>query len=360
MTRQRAGRYQIRLILMAAFVISGLAPPSGAGAVGPYLLVGSSRECRESLVVADAAFTSRSFYLNEAISLKSNADVDIVGQKATGDISGGFGFIADQTVFSTVDVQGPRPIYWQTTPEGGLRWVVSATSVGWRGDIYALYAIDKGITSKAFNPQEGRESHAVVDGLIPPVMLRDRKTHSVWALVTGAAYQVLGDWSVYAERGNAAKKICTIRFSPPVKTAFALLPKSARVLALELDGILGDGGGEGTLHPTATLRYDIQAAWANAVLRPWALTQEPYNTRHDVDAGLERWSQRASNFQELYKRIKAQYPRAQQSLAKLYVERFNKTPEQASALAARNLDIIYRSHFMFTQDFVRPASKPGK
>jgi hypothetical protein len=364
MMDQRTCTYQIRLILSAAVVITSLGALATSVMASPHLLNGTSRECRDSLIVADAAFTSKSFYLNEAINFRPNADVQIVGQKLPGDISGGLGFVVDKGVFSTIDNRGARPLAWQSVPKGKLRWVINANPFGWRGDIYTLYAIDKGINPMAFDPNDAQSTRAIIDApfvrLIPPVMLRDARTHTVWALDTGDFNQVLGDWSVYAERENGIKKVCTIRFSKPVKTALALLPKAVLLFANELDATMGDGRDEGTLHPTATLRNNIQSAWANAILRPWAMTKQPYNTRRDVDAGLRRWARRAASFNTLYEQIRMQYPIAQQALAELYIERLGKTPQQANMLATRNLDIIYRSHFVFSQEFVRPASKPEK
>ncbi len=123
---------------------------------------------------------------------------------------------------------------------------------------------------------------------------------------------------------------------------------------------MGDGRNEGTLEPTATLRGFVSQAWVDTALRPWAVTTKPYNTRRDADAGLRRWSYGAASFRALYRRVQADYPTAVDALADLYVERFGKTSVAARKLAIQNLDIAYRSHFVFPQYFIhpKPPAKP--
>ncbi|MDV6330105.1 hypothetical protein [Asticcacaulis sp. 201] len=327
----------------------------------PYLIGGTSRECRDSLALAQAAFSSRSFYLNDAITLKPGAPIEIVGQRLPGDISGGFGFQASDTVFTTIAPNGTRPIYWQTAPKGNLRWVVEDRQFSWRGDFYILYAIDANLAANAFAPKEYGDPRAVTgEQLTPPILLRNRKTGTVWAVNTlGNTFDAL-QWTVLVAGHDGVKTPCSIRFGPPLTTRFAVLPPAVRRLAVLLDGTLGDGRDEGTMQPTAHLRGKAETAWVNAALRPWAVTTVPYNNRRDAEAGLRRWSKRDPEFRKLYLQIQTQYPLAQQALADDYVARFAKTPTEANALAARNLDIIFRSHFVFPQDFIHPAKPvPG-
>lgn len=52
-------------------------------------------------------------------------------------------------------------------------------------------------------------------------------------------------------------------------------------------------------------QIDVDQAWANAALRPWAMGS-PYNSRTEVDAGLSDWAQTGKSYRVAYDRIQAQ------------------------------------------------------
>ena len=325
----------------------------------------ATRECRDTLAVADTAFHSTAFRLDDAIALPRGGPVRILSQRQAGDISGGDGVAADSAMFKTLPPPkaGPGPknirgLYWQVTPTRGIRWVIADEPFNWRGDFYSLFAMDPAVSETEFVPPQGDKDPRVVlrDEWMPPVMLRDRRSGEVWA-VTTETYGTPGLWTVYSAARDGVKRRCTILFGPRVKTAADLLPAPLRALAADLDGTMGDGRNEGTLEPTATLRGFVAQGWVDAVLRPWAVTTKPYNTRRDADLGLRRWSYGSPGFRALYRRIQADYPAAVDALADLYVRRFGKTPEDARKLAVHNLDIVYRSHFVFPRYFIHPAPK---
>jgi hypothetical protein len=123
---------------------------------------------------------------------------------------------------------------------------------------------------------------------------------------------------------------------------------AVRELAAALDEALGPGTGEGTLHQTAAVRDEVAREWANASLRPWALTDPPYNSRGEVDRGLAEWARGVAAREALLRRIKASYPAAERELARYYAARFERSPALAQ-LARTALDHMFRSYFVFSK-----------
>jgi hypothetical protein len=332
---------------------------SGARAA-PYLKGGTSQDCRDTLQVARTAFYSKSFHVNDAVTLPKGRVEAVAQQLPGGDLSEDGGIAADATVFRKLGGapdQSSRYQYWQMSPAHALRWVIEDEFGGMLGDSYSLYAIDARTDEQAFAQTVDKAPPVIDQSWLPPLMLRDSRTQTVWAVDIGPYSGVLNDWSVHAETDGAITTRCTIVFSPTTD-ATKLLPPPTRTLARLLDGTLGEGLNEGTLHPTYRIRSEVANAWANAALRPWAVTLTPYHSRHNVDLGLRNWSHGAKSFRALYRKIQAQYPLAEQALADLYVAKFGKTPVQAKALAARNLDLIYRDHFVFSQAYLHPGPNP--
>jgi hypothetical protein len=331
---------------------------AGAAGAAPRIDGPPSRECRDTLSAADTAFYSKAFRLSDAIALPPGAPVRIVVQRAAGDISGGDAVVADRGVFKTLsqaDHDDVRKIYWQVSPQAGIRWVVTDRPAGWRGDIYDLYALDPSDVEAGFVVAEGADPHKILgERWLPALMLRGARTGAIWAVDT-SGFDIPDIWSIYTAGKDGVKSRCQIVFGPKVKTVFNLLPARVHTLAVDLDGTLGTGRDEGTLQPTSRIRDEVDQAWADIALRPWAVSVKPYHSRRNADAGLRHWSQGAPSFRALYLRIQADYPAAVDALADLYVQRFAKTPQAAHALAEHNLDIVYRMHFVFPQSYIHPA-----
>ncbi len=339
------------LPLAAATLVCLTASPA---ATAPRIDGPAASECRDTLSVANAAFYSKAFRLDDAVTLPKGP-VRVVAQRIDGDLSGGDAVNADTAIFDSRPQPADgdvRKLYWQISPVAGVRWAISVRTGGWRGDFYSLYALDPSVAEAGFTPADDKPDprRILTETWMPPLILSDNRNGAIWAVDT--RYE---NWVVYATGPDGVAERCRIVFGPRVKATFDLLPAPLRALAVDLDGTMGDGRDEGTLQPTATLRDEAGHAWENAVLRPWAVTTKPYNTRRDVDAGLRHWSHGSADFRTLYRRIQAEYPAAVDALADLYVRRFGKAPEAAHALAVRNLDVVYRSSFVFPQAFIHPA-----
>ena len=88
---------------------------------------------------------------------------------------------------------------------------------------------------------------------------------------------------------------------------------------------------------------------ANVALRPWALVDDDaYNSRSEVDTGLEDWAKVNSSRRRLYREILQEYPTAERSLATYYVNTYGLQPQKAREAAAWVLDLVFRSFFVFS------------
>ena len=312
--------------------------------------------CQQAFAIADGAFRSDSVNLYESVKLPE-AFASTLVFPLTPPQGSLLDSAADPDVFDTLPLGDRRNldfVHWQKRPIKGLRLAMLEGPVGWRGDSYELLAVPETISVETFIAEHAdlERQHAVsviADGWHPPRILRGNEDGALW-VIDIAPWTFLGNWTVYTVAADGAKPRCTIRFRPETDTATALLPAAVRRLATLVDGTLGGGEDEGTMHPTASIRGTVAHTWANVAARPWVVKQQqftPYNDRTQVDAELKAWSKKAPSFGALYRRINAQYPRAQSALAAYYRKEFGKTAEEADAMAETLLDIAFRSYFVF-------------
>src|SRR5262249_53406743 len=144
----------------------------------------------------------------------------------------------------------------------------------------------------------------------PPLVVRDEASGALAVIFLDTRF--LAPWAVFVQHGQTYEQACTISFRPDVTNGAQLLPSEVQTLAQRIGATLGDGRNEGTLQSTGRRLYQLQHIWANAALRPWALTdREVYNSRAEVDAGLRAWSRGAPSFRAAYAALQADYPRAE-------------------------------------------------
>src|SRR5262249_18741433 len=119
----------------------------------------------------------------------------------------------------------------------------------------------------------------------------------------------------------------------------------------------GPGNDEGTLQPTARQRLHVEHLLGNAAFRPWALSDaDAYNSRNEVDAGLDAWARMNSARARLRKQMLGAYPAAERALAEYYASAFGLQPGKAREVAAWALDLTFRSYFVFHRDEDRSSS----
>ncbi|WP_217569010.1 hypothetical protein [Mesorhizobium sp. GbtcB19] len=310
-------------------------------------------ECREALAMASVLFKSDAFSMMAPLSAAADVASRLVLGLDQDKILGGDDVQnADSQVFEKIPYKGDpntlRNLYWQVTPQNGKRLLVTEQQVGWRGDRYTYYLADGSLPADTFlvDPDDPEISaqHPIISGVWWPLqILQGPVSNRIWAIdqndETG--------WDVYVldEAGMSAR--CRIAFMANVSRAVLLLPKPVQRFATLLAEALGSGTNEGTLQPTARIAHLAEQAWTNAVMRPWALKREPYNSRAEVDDGLRKWAVRGPRYRSAYRALRGQYPRAVASLASYYRSTFHMSPRAARATAMHSIDYVYRSYFVF-------------
>lgn len=311
----------------------------------------SRPECIDAMTIAKSMYQSTAQYLYAPLSIPTDLPSTLVLGASEIDISGGNALTSTEA-FEKLP-QGNRSIYWIKETNGSLRVVVREGSLGWRGDMYDLYLLDAAVTQDDFlngiKSATGSSPYqsTIADTWRPPLVFQHNQQKTIWFIDVGQPFQVLSDWYVYSSKERHA--ICTIAFRPPGKDPAGLLPQPVRKLARKLDEALGPGHDEGTLQPTARTRLKAAQVLANAALRPWALTDgDAYNSRGEIDAGLEDWATVNKSRRRLYSEIQKEYPLAEQSLAAYYASVYELPPKKAQEAAVWVLDLIYRSPFVFS------------
>ena len=310
-------------------------------------------ECREALAIASAQFRSDAFSMTAPLPAAADVTSRLVLGLDQDKILGGDGFQnADPQVFEKIPSKGDpntlRNLFRQVTPQNGKRLIVAEQQVGWRGDRYTYYLADQSLPADMFlvdpdNP-ESTASHPVISGVWWPLqVLLDPISNQIWAIDQNDETR----WDVYILDGAGMSARCQIAFMPKVRSAVLLLPRRAQRFATLLAEALGPGTNEGTLQPTARIADMAEQAWTNAVMRPWALKREPYNSRAEVEDGLRKWAMRGPQYRSAYRALRRQYPRAVASLASHYRSTFHMSSPAARATAMHSIDYVYRSYFVF-------------
>jgi len=334
--------------LKATVVLASL--PSATGDI-------SSLECRDAIKLARAMFQSTAPRLYAPLTMPVDFKSTLVLGASELDISSG-GVLGTSEDFERIP-EGIRSIYWARETNAAMRVVVREIPHGWRGDMYELYLLDDAITKDDFLSSIGTATdtsryQAVVAGTWrPPLVFQHPGQTTKWFIDVGQPFNVFSDWRVFSSNNTHA--LCTITFKPQGINAEDRLPRSMKKLIHKLDEALGPK----TLWPAARTKLDAQYILANAALRPWALIdRDAYNTRSEVDAGLEDWAKANRSHALLYREITSEYPAAEHALAAYYVNTYGLSPRDAGDVAIWVLDLAFRSFFVFSngQDNVRNIS----
>jgi hypothetical protein len=318
----------------------------------------SDRQCVQAYRLAAAAFQSTDASLFGPFEPPDGLVSTISLDRTEKDISAGGGVDNDTDVFlnisAPVPTGGALTIFWQDRPRNGKRIAVVDQPFNWEGDWYSTYLIGAEASSKdlAKDIQTADEAARkykpiLADRWNPPLVLTDDKSGASWFIDVGEPYQALADWRVYTVNGGVARSPCRISFRPNVESTVSLMPEPVQRFAALLDSVLGSGRNEGTLQPTARNRIVVALGWANASLRPWALTDGPYNTRQEVDEGLKQWAFGSAKRKTVYDDIRRQYAGARDALAQYYEHRFKLQPQATREMAAYVIDMMYRQYFVF-------------
>ncbi|HSZ73374.1 MAG TPA: hypothetical protein VK779_01035, partial [Rhizomicrobium sp.] len=294
--------------------------------------------CKEAYLLATDFFYSRTMSPYAPIKLSDGVKSKLSLYTTETDISGGGGLTNDPVVFAKIkgddnapNLYGVNPevFYWQVESQSSKRLAVTERSFGDHGDLYSVYVLDEAVTSENF--LKGVDTGApdkvfkplLAEELNPAQMLSDTQGKT-WMIDKGV--ETLPSWSVYTSGEDGWKVRCTISFMPDAKRDVPMMPNAVRKFVSLLDEALGPDLPNETLHPNGAVRSDVELAWANAALRPWAFDEMPYNTRDTVDAGLRHWARGSHKYAALYRSIQQQYPKAERALVGYYRTTFNLSP----------------------------------
>jgi hypothetical protein len=311
-------------------------------------------ECIDAFRFAQSAYNSRASRLYSVTEIPAEVNSKMVLGTLAFDISGGDALEIDEEFFETLP-HGDRNVYWGNSAVAGVRIVVQEDSFGWRGDSYSLFLISaheqKG---KYINEPSGDYNISNVPALFgetwrPPLVFRHKPTARLWFISVGQPFEVLNDWNVYRQTSRGFEQGCRISFRSAGEGDVSSLPQTVQRLVGLLDDALGPGNDEGTLQPTAAIRNRVRHVWANAALRPWALTdKDRYNSLEEVNSGLKDWSKKGSSYKDTYRKIMKTYPLAERDLAGYYKKHFQFQGGEAEKLAKWALEIAYCANFTFS------------
>ena len=353
------------ILLLLALCIAPL--PVDAGPLDyPRLVVGQDNEqCRDVLAMAEAVFASDAFYLYDPTPIPEEFKVRMALMPKALGISGGRMLRYDENLFERIpDPQDshPQPEYayqrliWQREAQHGWRFVLEAHFLGWRGDLFDLYAAPAALTPQGvFESLRDHSFKSLFQGWRPPYVFLSPQGGVGLAVDVGNSFEVLREWKTYELTPDGARLACEVRFLPAESTPLTPLPNPARKLAMLLYNTLGMG------HNVSIDRWRGDAlgakrTWGNLAMRPWAVPDRAHN-RELVDIGLQRWSRQAASFKRQYQKILAAYPKAETALAEYYRNQFNMPENEAKTMAARNLNSAYCSYYSFPQSLLYEEKK---
>lgn len=299
----------------------------------------SNPECAEAFELAKSMFRSKASRVYAPLILPPSVRSELVLGATAMDISGGNAIEPYEESFGGSD--GYRA-------KNGIRFEVTTAPLGWRGYQYSLRLIDESHPREAFQCKLPHCFPVVQESWRPPLIFRTPEGRT-WIVVVGEPYQILADWSVYVETPSRFESACSIAFRPSGEEVTGLFPQSVQRLAKLLDGAIGPGRrDEGTLQSTARLRLQVNHVWANAALRPWALSEgDTYNSTSEVKAGLDQWSENGHSYRQAKEEIDVAYAPAERDLGDYYRHHFDLPAAKANGLAKWVLDIVFRAHFTF-------------
>lgn len=344
-----------RMVFGLACLILVHMPAHARQAVWPRLDGEHQAECTQALQLARRAYGSRSPNVYAPQPLPKNfPSVAVLGPDGV-ELSAGDAIVADPDTFDKLRIeQGyPGSTYWQNNPAHGYRLAVIETRHGWRGDNYTLVTVDAGVSAQAVSAQHEKGTLPAAalmmneTGWRPPFIYR-RQDGALWVVTVGHVAIFLANWKVYVPGQSGFRHACTIRFRPGVERAIELLPQPVRKLEAMLDRSLRRENSieDGTLQPARRLRIEVEHAWANAAMRPWAYLSA-YNTRAEVERGLQQWAMYSRANSRNLKLIRRHYAPAQLALANYYRTRFGIAAGAAQRQARYILDRMLRSHYYF-------------
>ena len=327
----------------------------------------TDQHCRTALSIAQEAFRSTSSEMVWPVSRPEEGDGRLELARALEDISGGTGTLSSENdafgeMYPDNNYHYPAVIYWQKSSFGGKRLALRLESYGWRGLQYELHLVNVGLRPIEFRnhwaasnptelPADSSDEVLLPESWNPPLILSEPNAPSrLWAIGQGEPRRPMIPWNVVTMDSANASKPCHIVFVPQGEAALDRLPAEVRKFANLVDATLGYGPESGTLQPINRTRGRVLRDWEIVGVRPWALTDRPYNSRAEVETGLAKWAAAKPSQAAHLRRIKRSYAPAQASLANYYIREFDLPPDAARQFSAYAIDHMFRQYFVFHSD----------
>lgn len=182
---------------------------------------------------------------------------------------------------------------------------------------------------------------------LSPWIYKSTSTNQVFAITTGNQAKCLDNWQIYQiDSTGKATNIGTIGFMPEFAHDFDVIPRGPlKQMALVLDQMIGPASPDnGGFNPPARLKTRIRHMWANLLYRPYAMEQPP-DTKAAINLAISKWSQESSSNFGQARKLNALYPAAFKQLTEYYASNQKLSAQEAKALANKNLDLAFRTHF---------------
>jgi hypothetical protein len=145
-------------------------------------------------------------------------------------------------------------------------------------------------------------------------------------------------------REGKSEPVCIVRLVPD--DVIELGPVSFKKLLRTLDLIVGEPECCGNWsHNQFVLKRRIAALPDRALLRPWATTDKPFNTRATIDSCDRRFD--SLSLLLTYQEIEMHLEASRRELKEYYVASFRYREDEAEILTEHILDYVHRSHFAF-------------
>ncbi len=310
----------------------------------------NSPYCQDALLLAKSVFSSGTPRLYAVTTIPANFQSELVLGALSLELPGRGALQFNSQLFTQAN-----HLYWQQKAANAKRLVLTETAMGWQGERYALFQLSAELSPAAFVAKGGNTDNIDKQSLLldeswrPPLVFQHQQTGDFWFINVGEPYHLLGGWQVYSPAASGYQQSCSIKFSNDSQKPHAPLPEPVQQLIVLLDQTLGFPENEGTLQPTVRNRLMASHFWANAALRPWAISaKDSYNNKQQVDAGLLDWSLLNKKNLHIYQQIQSLLPVAQQALADYYQGRFALDHKAATELASWVLEIGYCVNFTFS------------
>lgn len=341
------------LVVSLLGTFSASCEPARAGDIPAPFIVGGPSNADTQLVLrgANDAYNSKSPRMADAGEIVRAKFKNLVLWPAKeSDIE------CDTTLFDKSPEGGESKFWVQKKTYEGKRFIVRQKPFNWQGDNFNVVLTTTSDTPaeiyKKFDSGEMNElpkgySSVTCDTWQRPWIFRNPASGKLLDVDTAHPADCLADWTVYeSTKDGKRKELCKIRFRKQSEKIAGLLPKGPLLeISTLLDNIIGKAKeNEGTMQQTSRLRNEVERMWGNLLFRPWAMNQ-PQNSKAQVEGHLKRWQRGARAYKAQYIRLQALYPQAQAALTRYYEQVFRMPNAGASKLAAKNLDIAYRSHF---------------